>query len=226
MIQYQRLLRLAACGLSLLTAAFADPVSRLVYGNYFTATTLPASVDGTPVTTAVAAGPNGGSLVAMTSTQVIFVPHQGTGYQFDALVTKWNPDGSQAFSVTLPHAVPTATAVDAQANIYLCGAAHGDFQATPGAFDLASTAGFVAKLDPAGNVLWASRLSAKAYALALDPAGAIFLTGMATKEFQTTPGALQPAMATPSLPSLMQQETPRTSAILGVVMRRPDGARP
>jgi len=170
-------------------------VSRLVYATYLSASSGAASVDGTPAVIAVAADHAGNSIVAMTNTRVNVVPHSGTSYAFDALVTKVARDGTRQFTVTLANVVPTAVVVDANANIYVCGATYGNFQTTPGVFQPATGEGFVARLDAAGNLLWASRLSAKAYALALDPSGAVVLTGMAMQDFTTTAGALQPKMS-------------------------------
>ena len=119
---------------------------------------------------------------------------------------KISADGVRRFSIALRNAVATGVAVDASSNIYVCGATDGDthtssgvflpgpFQTTPGVFQPSSGEGFVAKLDPEGKVLWASRLSARPHALALDASGAVYLTGMAKDNFRTTAGAVQPAM--------------------------------
>lgn len=81
-----------------------------------------------------------------------------------------------------------------------------DFPVTPGAFDLTFAGGtgsgpvdiFVSRLDPTGStLLWSTYLGGsnneKAHALLVEPDGSVVLTGWASDDFPTTPGAYQPA---------------------------------
>ncbi len=81
----------------------------------------------------------------------------------------------------------TASAVDANGNIYVIGNATGDFanQINQGSQD-----SYLTKYDSAGHVVWQKLLgsagSANAYGLALDPSGGVVVTGASTAQLMTT----------------------------------------
>jgi hypothetical protein len=80
-----------------------------------------------------------------------------------------------------------ATAVDSSGNIYVLGNATGDIgnELNQGSQDV-----YLTKYDSAGNVVWqhlvGSAGSASGYALALDPAGGVVITGSSTADLTTT----------------------------------------
>jgi Beta-propeller repeat len=171
----------------------AQPVSRLIYSAYLNPALSPGNRLDFTGTYAAAADPAGNVVLA-------------TSAGIDAVLVKIGPDGSTRFSITIPNAIPTAIATDANANIYVCGAAEVGFQrlaiflfqTTPAVF-LPSNfePGFVAKLDPDGTLLWASQILASPLAMAVNNSGEIYLTGRADAgsingmTFQPTPGAVQ-----------------------------------
>lgn len=74
-----------------------------------------------------------------------------------------------------------------------------DFPATDGAFDRTfngTTDGFVAKVDSAGALVWATYLGGpgfdRIYAVERDSSGFIYVAGRAGSGFPTTPGSFQP----------------------------------
>ncbi len=81
----------------------------------------------------------------------------------------------------------TGSAVDASGNVYVIGAATGDFgnQINQGSQD-----SYLTKYDSAGHVLWQKLLgsggTANAYGLALDPSGGVVVTGATTGQVMTT----------------------------------------
>jgi uncharacterized protein (TIGR03437 family) len=153
---------------------WAAPASRLVYGTY-----LPLA---NPVSTT---GSDGSDYFAAVS---------ATYYSgFETVVAKLSRDGKQQlFRVTLPPSLPAAMAVDASGNVIVAGTAGLEFPTTAGVFLPDSGTGFIVKLDAEGRLLWASRILADPRAVAVDASGAIYLTGAAGREFQTTRGALKP----------------------------------
>ena len=92
-----------------------------------------------------------------------------------------------------------AVQVDRAGNAYVTGVTSStNFPTTPGAFRTGSAGGgeiFVAKLNPGGtNLVYATYIGGSsgdgAYALALDPSGAVFVAGgTGSSDFPTTPGA-------------------------------------
>jgi hypothetical protein len=90
-------------------------------------------------------------------------------------------------------------ATDAQGNIYLAGGtASPDFPTTLGAGRRRLTGSmdvWVAKLSPAGQLLWSTLIGGpsydRAYAVAVDGLGYVYVTGRAGRDFPVTPGALQ-----------------------------------
>jgi hypothetical protein len=100
-------------------------------------------------------------------------------------------------------------ATDAAGNVYLAGGADSpDFPVTPGAFRSPPHSGvpdargtlrsdvFVAKLDPSGRLLWSTSIGGpnhdRAYAIAVDDRGYVYVAGRAGRGFPVTPGAFQP----------------------------------
>jgi len=128
----------------------------------------------------------------------------------DAFVTKLNATGSAlVYSTYLGGSGDDnggGIAVDAAGNAYVTGTtASIDLPTTPGAFDRDHNGGasdaFVAKLDPTGSALGYSTYLGgggldAAFALALDAAGNVSLTGRtASADFPTTPGAFATSLS-------------------------------
>ena len=99
-------------------------------------------------------------------------------------------------------------ATDSQGNIYLVGGTDSpDFPTTPGAYQRVHNPGnpdmsgtvpydiFVTKLDPTGRVIWSTLVGGRnydrAYAVAVDSQGFIYVAGRAGRGFPVTPGAFQ-----------------------------------
>jgi uncharacterized repeat protein (TIGR01451 family) len=89
-------------------------------------------------------------------------------------------------------------AVDATGNAYVTGLTNSaDFPTTPGAFQTALSGAldaFVTKLNPTGTALvYSTYLGGPSIAngIAVDSAGNAYVTGLAGKDFPTTPGAFQ-----------------------------------
>jgi hypothetical protein len=111
----------------------------------------------------------------------------------DVFVTKLSPGGAVVYSTYLGGPCEDygrAIAVDGAGNAYVTGEVNGggDCPSTPGVL--------VAKLDPDGNLVWASRLggslldSSYGTGIAVDAEGHAYVTGVAiTSDFPTTEGA-------------------------------------
>lgn len=99
--------------------------------------------------------------------------------------------------------------IDAEGNIYVAGGtASPDMPVTPGAYDTTFNTGgnqmgghgpsdgYIAKYTPDGQLVWATYLGGpnydRVYAIELDPAGDIVISGRAGPGFPTTPGVFQP----------------------------------
>jgi uncharacterized protein (TIGR03437 family) len=114
----------------------------------------------------------------------------------DLFVAKLAPDGKGLlYSVVIGRmqADPRAAAVDASGNFYVTGTASGDFPAIPGAFSTEGC-GFALKIDPAGELVYAARLSRTAgfcepEAIAVDAVGSAYVAGYSSVPIETTPGA-------------------------------------
>ncbi len=154
----------------------------------------------------VAADSDGNAYVTGQTTSFDFPTTSGAfqtvhGFDNDVFVTKLNPSGSAlAYSTYLGGNNVDAgngIAVDANGNAYVTGfTSSTDFPTTPGAFRAVSGGGFVTKLDPAGSSLvYSTYLNAPIGAIAVDAQGNAYVTGTAGTDFQTTPGAFQPALA-------------------------------
>ena len=95
----------------------------------------------------------------------------------------------------------SAIALDSAGDVYAAGTtASVDFPTTPNAYQTGSAGGgttgegFVAKFDPAGNVLFSTYINGVSISsIALDSAGDAYLTGQAGSNFPTTSGAFQTA---------------------------------
>src|SRR5207253_7413289 len=88
--------------------------------------------------------------------------------------------------------VAKSLAVDTQGNVYLTGEINGNafFGPGPGTTTLNGSVQrtFAAKLDPAGNVLWARQLQASGSALdiSVDAAGSAYITGYLVGQFPSS----------------------------------------
>lgn len=100
-------------------------------------------------------------------------------------------------------------ATDSQGNIYVTGGtASPDFPTTAGAYDRTFASGgtklgsfgpmdvLVIKLSPTGQLIWSTYIGGpnydRAYAVAVDDTGHVYVAGRAGDGFPTTPGAFQP----------------------------------
>jgi len=99
-------------------------------------------------------------------------------------------------------------AVDRQGYVYVTGGTgSGDFPVTPGAYQTKFNPGipessrvrpsdvFVTKLSPSGAIVWSTLIGGpnhdRAYAIAVDADGYVYVAGRAGRGFPVTPGALQ-----------------------------------
>lgn len=90
---------------------------------------------------------------------------------------------------------------DSEGNIYVTGGTQSpNFTTTPGAYDRRHNGNvdvFVTKLSPTGRVIWSTLLGGphhdRAYAIAVDAQGFVYLAGRAGPGFPTTGGAFQRA---------------------------------
>ncbi|MFQ5698651.1 MAG: SBBP repeat-containing protein [Myxococcota bacterium] len=90
---------------------------------------------------------------------------------------------------------------DRDGNLYVTGGTSSrDFPVTKGAwiqsYQGGPVDGYVAKIDPAGLLVWATYLGGpsydRAYAIEVDAEGRVWVAGRAGEGFPTTPGAFQP----------------------------------
>jgi hypothetical protein len=128
-------------------------------------------------------------------------------------VTKLSPQNGQYFYQSFlngpAYQAVNAIAVDAAGNAYVAGtSANGQ----------TTEQGFVAKLDPNGNVLFTTTLGGSAtgtaVAIALSAEGQIIVSGMSTSSgFPSTPGAAYSASNTADRPYLLELDPTGTTTI-------------
>ncbi len=128
----------------------------------------------------------------------------GVSNTYDAFVSKLSPDGSQVLYTTTfagsKSDIAVALAIDSAGAAYILGETQSpDFPVTAGALQTTllapNTQGFVAKVGPNGNVVYAtffggsSDIIPSAGGLLVDPAGDVFASGESTGgTFPTTAG--------------------------------------
>jgi len=127
----------------------------------------------------------------------------GGGQGFDAFVTRLNSTGSAlVYSTYLGGSDDDqglGIAVDADGNAYVTGSTmSANFPTTAGAFQSTYGGAFVTKLDPTGSALvystyLGSSSSDAGNAITVDAGGSAYVTGIASSNFPTTPGAFQTA---------------------------------
>ncbi|HUA59215.1 MAG TPA: hypothetical protein VML19_10705 [Verrucomicrobiae bacterium] len=139
----------------------------------------------------------------------------GSAATYDAFVMKLSPDGTKVlYSTRLAGSksdIASALALDATGAVYVFGQTQSpDFPVTPGAMQATFQAppnqgqGFAAKLDPQGNVVYATYIGGTAEvgpggAIGVDAAGDAYITGQTDGGgFPTTPGAAVASTATNS----------------------------
>lgn len=122
------------------------------------------------------------------------------GGLFDAFIAKFDASGGLAASTLLGGSdsdIATRVAIDASNNVYVTGqTSSSDFPTTPGAFDRTYSgynSSFVAKVNPTLTGLTYSTYldNSAARALAINPAGEVYVAGMSSPGFPTTIGAYQ-----------------------------------
>lgn len=143
---------------------------------------------------ALAVDSAGNAYVTGTTAPLTFTPLKAPVYSF---VAKLDPQGNVVFNNILGGGNSTgfaqAIAVNASGQIIVSGT--GSFPATPGAFTGPSDVGlFLMELDATGTKTIFSASGIGGGALALDPAGNIYVAGSTTLlDYPTTPGSYQPA---------------------------------
>src|ERR1022692_306018 len=162
---------------------------------------------------AIALDGSGNIYVTGTTGSVSFSPNSGLSASRDAFVTKFSPNGSIVYTTILSSSADDsgqAIAVDATGNVYVAGTTEGsNFPATPGAWQIVSGGGkdgFAAKLNPSGNLVYASYIGGAGYAtllggsgndqaqsIALDPAGNVCVAGYTNSTDLPVVAAVQPS---------------------------------
>jgi len=172
--------------------------STLVYSTYLGAGAQGAGIAVDAQGNAYMTGQTGSAM--FPTTPGAFQPVFGGG-PVDAFVMKLNADGSAlVYSTYLGGSnveVGGGIAVDTGGNAYVTGGTDStNFPTTPEAFQTVPGSGFVTKLDPTGSSLvYSTYLNASSGAIAVDAQGNAYVTGTASTDFQTTPGAFQPVLA-------------------------------
>jgi uncharacterized protein (TIGR03437 family) len=163
-----------------LLAAVADgaTVPRLAYSTFLNGTNSFVTIGNLTNLPRAIADPAGNTYIAFTNYSEYQIPNSANDvFTYDTSVLKISADGKTvAFTTPLQVQIATGLAVDTAGNIYVVGGL------TPGA-------GFIAKLAPDGSILYTHGISALPLAVAADAAGAVYVTGTAEANFQTTPGA-------------------------------------
>jgi hypothetical protein len=180
---------LATGGQASFVAKF-DPADNLIYATY---------LDGIDYAKAIAVDSSGRA--------VVVGPRQ-TSTPISCFATKLTADGSaEIFSTQLAGTTGdfcTAVSADAGGNTILGGTSTNGFPVTAGAFQTGfgggTQDGIFAKLDPAGNVIYASYLGGsdreEVDAVATDPAGNVYVLGTtASRNFPVTSGAYRQSLS-------------------------------
>jgi hypothetical protein len=123
----------------------------------------------------------------------------GSAYVAAGAAMKLDPSGGGlVYSRSLDKATIADVALDSAGNLYVAGTAGEGFQTTAGAFRGSPSGAFAAKIDPDGNVVYATLLgdrSSSADAIAVDAAGDAYVAGATeSRRFPTTRGAFQTAV--------------------------------
>jgi uncharacterized protein (TIGR03437 family) len=144
----------------------------------------------------------------------------------DAFVVKLDPAGSVVFATYFGgsgnQTAASAICVDASGNVYLAGTTGPSslgqpdtFPVTAGAAFTGSAGGFVAKLNSSGNALvYSTLLPMNPHAMAIDPAGEVYIAGGANASFPTTPGAFQSTAPYPTGSGVVAKLNASGSALL------------
>jgi uncharacterized protein (TIGR03437 family) len=161
-------------------AANGAAVSRLAYATFLRGNFGVLTIFGLTILPRAVADSAGNTFVADTLFSEFELPNtNNTQFTWDPFVMKISADGkSVVFTTDLKGQTVTGLALDPAGNIYVAG------QGVSG-----TSAGFIAKLAPDGSVLYNTPITALPLAVAADAAGAAYVTGTATADFQTTPGA-------------------------------------
>ena len=157
--------------------------------------------------------PSGDPVIVGTTNSHNFMWSNGPQYNYDAFVVQITSDGSDLGFVTFIREEGAgslggdefgmAVAADAAGNLYVTGTTtslreYHEFHTTPGVFQPDAGGGFydgyVCKLDPVGNVIWASYLggedSDRCADIALDANGRVVILGNTrSQSFPVTAGA-------------------------------------
>jgi len=184
---------------------------------------------GVDVGNSIAVDPSGNIYVAgMTSSTDFPVTTAPNPNELGAFVTKLSPDGSTIlYSTVLGGAEANGVVVvDANGNAYVTGVAGGNFPTTSGAYQSSPGVGFMTKLSPTGQLLYSALIGGSPDAIAVDSAGAAYVTGSADASLVTTPGAFQTTTAPGNCPQLNQHEPPPLCANAFVLKLKPDGSAP
>jgi hypothetical protein len=122
----------------------------------------------------------------------------------DAFVAKFSPDGSQLLYLTIFGGsaidIASALALGGDGSVFVVGyTLSSDFPVTAGALQPASGSGggFLAKLNPAGSLIYGGTLGSIVTGIALDSAGDVFISGgsgglpgFSTSGFPSTSGTV------------------------------------
>jgi hypothetical protein len=152
---------------------------------------------------AIATDGSAGVYVTGTTASIGF-PAQGSGVNSnnDAFVMKFNESGALLYTTVLASNGNTsgqAIAADSSGNAYIAGTTEAsDFPVTKGAWQTVFggiTDAFAAKLNPAGNLVYASYIGGTGQetgtGIAIDASGNAYVSGFTSSIFPTTPGAAQ-----------------------------------
>ncbi|HUB79012.1 MAG TPA: SBBP repeat-containing protein [Bryobacteraceae bacterium] len=144
-----------------------------------------------------------------------------------AFVVKLSSDGTRIlYSTLIAGASSAVMAVDASGNAYLSGL--GIPPATAGAYQADPAAGFIAKLNPAGDqLLYSALINGYPTAIAIDSGGAVYVTGATVpgSNFPATTGAFETTY-TPATCFALDPGESTECATAFVLKLKPDGSAP